>query len=321
MTFTKPYIVICGHGRSGTNRLLQAFDMHERTLCRNEPNKVNGGALQQLGSSIFPDELGADFNDRLADAVRTASVSHGGRDYFSDGPKAYLRSGPVSRVVRGIERGARKRRLFAPLKPDFRSGEWRIPRLCLTKDADQVMLPVLKVLLVAGWWMRSHNEHPGQKLIHAVRQPETFLKSWLNRYVSTQEPAAVFRANLPSARKIAAHFGAEPRMGEEMTEARLIESELWRWRYINEAMYAALKDSDRYTTVTYDDFSADAGGETQRLFAFAGLSADKRHEATVASMENKMFGGKRGSASIETPLGPIMDKVMDGSVLPASWIG
>jgi hypothetical protein len=321
MTFTKPYVVICGLGRSGTNRLLQAFDMHEHTLCRNEPNKVKGGALQRLERSIFPDDLGDDFNDRLADAVRTASVSHGGRDHFNGGAKTYLRSGPVSRVVRGIERGARKRRLFAPLKPDFRSGEWRIPRLCLTKDADQVMLPVLKVLLVAGWWMRSHDAHPGQKLIHAVRSPETFLKSWLNRYVSTQEPAAVFRANLPSARKIAAHFGAEPLMGEEMTEARLIESELWRWRYINEAMYAALQGSDRYTAVTYDEFSADPAGQTHRLLSFAGLPVQARHEAAAASMENRMFGGKRGGATVETPLVPIMDKVMAGSVLPASWIG
>jgi hypothetical protein len=106
-----------------------------------------------------------------------------------------------------------------------------------------------------------------------------------------------------------------------MTEARLIESELWRWRYTNEAMYAALKDSERYTSVTYDAFSADPGAETRHLFAFAGLSADNRHEAAVASMENKMFGGKRGSATIETPLAPIMDKVMSGSVLPPSWIG
>jgi hypothetical protein len=321
MTFTKPYIVICGLGRSGTNRLLQAFDVHERTLCRNEPNKVRGGALQRLESSIHADELGENFNDRLAEAVRVASVSHGGRDHFSDGPKAYLHSGPVARLVRSIERGARKRKFFAPFKPDFRTGEWRIPRACLTPDADQLMLPVLKVLLVAGWWVKSHEAHPGQKLIHAVRAPETFLKSWLNRYVSTQEPEAVFRANLPSARKIAAHFGAEPLMGEEMTEARLIESELWRWRYINEAMYAELQGSDRYTTVTYDEFSADPVGQTQRLLSFAGLPVQTRHKAAAALMENRMFGGKRGSATIETPLAPIMDKVMAGSALPASWIG
>jgi hypothetical protein len=321
MTFTRPYIVIYGHGRSGTNRLLQTFDVHERTLCRNEPNQVRGGALVRLESSSFPDDLGADFNDRLAEAVRIASVSHGGRDHFSDGSKAYLRSGPIARLTRSVESGARKRKLFAPLKPDFRKGEWSIPKLCLTPDADQVMLPVLKVLLVAGWWVKSHEAHPGQKIIHAVRAPEAFLKSWLNRYVSTQEVETVFRANLPSARKIAAYFGAQPLVGEEVTEARLIESELWRWRYINEAMYAALKGSKRYTAVTYDAFSADPGPETRRLFAFAGLSTDNRHEAAVASMENKMFGGKRGSARIETPLAPIMDKVMSGSVLPASWIG
>jgi hypothetical protein len=183
------------------------------------------------------------------------------------------------------------------------------------------MLPILKVLRVPGWWMRSHDAHTGQKLIHAVRSPGAFLKSWLNRYLSTQEAETVFRASLPSARKIAAHFGVETLASDDMTEARLIESELWRWRYTNEAMYAALKGSERYTSVTYDAFSADPGAETRRLFAFAGLSADNRHEAAVASMENKMFGGKRGSATIETPLAPIMDKVMSGSVLPPSWIG
>ena len=46
MTFSKPYIVVCGLGRSGTNRLLQAFDMHECTFFRNAPNKVNDGGLQ-----------------------------------------------------------------------------------------------------------------------------------------------------------------------------------------------------------------------------------------------------------------------------------
>lgn len=51
-----------------------------------------------------------------------------------------------------------------------------------------------------------------------------------------------------------------------MAEARVIESELWRWSYTNEAMYAALKGSERYTAVIYDAFSVDSGAGLRTAF-------------------------------------------------------
>lgn len=321
MTFDAPYIVICGHGRSGSNRMLQAFDAHERTLCRNEPNGHVGSPFKALPQDLFPEDLGPDFPDRLAEAVRVGAISHGDRDYFDDDHKAYLRKGPLAQIAAWIEPGRRKRKLAAILKPDFAQEEWRIPGPRLTRDAEDVILPVFKPGIMTGWWILSHPVHPGQKLIHAVRRPEPFVKSWLRRYVGKRDAAAVFAASLPSARRIAAHYGTEALQGDALTEARLIESELWRWRYINEAVYSALGHSDRYAASTYETFSADPEAEMRRLYAFAGLEMSQTHAAKIRGMENRLFGGARKKVEIETPLGPILDKVLAGSALPAAWLG
>jgi hypothetical protein len=321
MSFDAPYIVICGHGRSGSNRMLQAFDAHERTLCRNEPNGLVGSPFRALPQDLFPDDLGADFPDRLADAVRIGGMAHGARDYFDDDHKTYLRHGLLAKAAAWIEPGRRKRRIFSAIKPDFAREEWRIPGPRLGRDAQDIIFPVLKPGIMTGWWILSHPVHAGQKLIHAVRRPEPFVKSWLRRYVGKRDAAQVFAESLPSARRIAAQYGVETLQGDAVTESRLIESELWRWRYINEAVHVALGASDRYAASRYEVFLADPEAEMRRLYTFAGLKMSDAHAAKIRGMENRLFGGTRKQVKIETPLGPILDKVLAGSALPSDWLG
>ena len=90
------YILIAGHGRSGTNLALDLLDCHRSTFCRNEPNEVIGSSFTQLGDSMFPHDTPDDFDDQWHRAVTTAKRSSGARDRFGI-QKDYFRSPvPVS---------------------------------------------------------------------------------------------------------------------------------------------------------------------------------------------------------------------------------
>lgn len=45
---TLPYLLIAGHERSGTNWLLEIFNLSPRTFCRNEPYGIDGSPLAAL---------------------------------------------------------------------------------------------------------------------------------------------------------------------------------------------------------------------------------------------------------------------------------
>jgi len=308
------YVVVTGHGRSGSNRVLDLFDCHEGTLCRNEPNEVPGGAMSRLPDGFFLGDLDAGFLPAWRHAVAVTGRSFSERDRIGACPKAWAGWAARAVVGRGVLARRRVRRAAGWLVPAWRESEWPASRL-YGAGADRA-LPVLKVLLCQGWIDAVFAAEPGLRVVHNVRDPAAFLRSWYRRYVPRRGERRVFEDNVATIDRILTHFGAAPGRFEAFSTEALVESELWRWRYVNEPLYGRLEGHERYALVRYREASADPVALARRLFAFAGLGLAPRHEARIAGLENTLFGRQPDAPTLDDAvLDAVAERVLADSPL------
>jgi len=319
----KPYILIAGHGRSGSNRVLDVLDCHPVTFCRNEPNEITGNSLLfSLPDGFFPDTLPTGF-PALWDAARAEAMTRlSERDRFDRAPKLWTQKGPQHDLIGAILKRRRARQLAGIVRPDLAHADYSMPPgfadpVKLHRDALQVM----KILLMPAWTIAAHDHDRGTRIIHNIRQPEAFLRSWYTRYVSTRDPESVYADNLPYLTRILPVFDQKPRRNISYSAEKLFESELWRWRYVNESLFNALSGSKRYLISPYEAFDHDPDDAALAIFSFAGLVADDQTLARVRRLKN-IFSthGKSGKTSPSLPvtqrfLTRLIETVLEGSPL------
>lgn len=316
------YVIIAGHGRSGSNRLLDAFDCHETTNCRNEPNEVPGGVFARLEDGFFESDLRPGFEERWRAAVEAARLRFSGRDRLAGLIKSYHRP-IIGRLFSDIVlKRARLRRAFGIVAPRLKSDEWLGHPLHLKSDVLAEALPVFKIVLNQGWMTATHSADDNQRVVHNIRRPKAFLRSWRSRYVAPTGPEKVYANNLATLDRILVHFGEPAWDRRSFSEPALFETELWRWRYVNETLFAALSQSARFTISRYEDFDVDPLDEAKRLFAFAGLAFEPRHAERVSALRNTLFAEKKRAPMIdESAMAEIMHRVLGGSKMIAAVYG
>ena len=315
------YVIIAGHGRSGSNRLLDAFDCHPGTLCRNEPNEALGSAFKDLPEGFYEDENGdEDFLTAWRRAIAGARLEISDRDRLRVEAKCYARPALRRAFARQVLARRRVRQSAAHLLPALRRETWQAAPYYAAPGLLDSALPVFKILLRPGWIRRAFAAEPGMRVILNVRAPKPFLRSWRRRYVESVGPEKVYARNLDDLERLPARFGAPPQTLGAFSEEALFESELWRWRYVNEALYSRLKGEPRFTAITYEAFEADPAGETERLFDFAGLSFDESVRQRAASLQNTLFPKQpeTGGPS-EDFLDGVIERVLSNSPLQALW--
>ncbi|MEO1613089.1 MAG: hypothetical protein AAFU55_12165, partial [Pseudomonadota bacterium] len=255
---SKNYVIVTAQGRSGSNMLLDVLNESPHTICRNEPDALIGSPLKTLPDGFFDEDFGPDFPEALEAALADALLRDGVRDNFSVAGKTWFRSPLRAAIGQEALRNRRLRRVLGAVFGEYRNEEWRRPDFYQDRSALERALPVYKILLVSGWLTRSHSAHSGQKVLHIVREPLSFLHSWRNRYVAvhTSGEEEVYAANMKTTQRILDHFDAKSNCGDGFSEENLIETELWRWRYMNEVLLAALGSSDRYKILRFEDVRA-----------------------------------------------------------------
>lgn len=288
------YVLIIGHGRSGTNLALDLLDCHPATFCRNEPNEIPGSAMSGLAGDLVRADGGGDrFLGDWRAAVAAASGRLGARDRFHRTYKQYYATklhGILAEKVqgRGTLRG------FLGIK----GGEWRAAGLV----GDRI--PVFKILLRPHWATETHRHDANQYVIHVVRDPVGFVLSWWNRYIlhdATGGPQDVYNDNLESVSQILDGYGARLASGSGYSVEALIETELWRWRYMNEWPLKRLSGSDRYVVWKYSDLKADAFRSALAAFGLIGVTPDEGTRHRLATMKNTLFS-RSHSASLDREL-------------------
>lgn len=321
------HVFIVGHGRSGTNMVLDLFDCHRNTFCRNEPNELRGTAFAGLGDPMFATPDPALFEIAWRKAVAQTIRSSGARDRFAT-DKDFFRSELRARLGQWVMARGRLRALMVPQENGETVEEWLSPALYYDSAALARALPVLKMLLAPAWISHAHALVDTQHVVHVIRRPEGFVQSWWSRYVTGVGGGAekVFADNQPSLRRILAHFDRPAEMPEHYSLEALVTSELWRWRYMNEVMLAQLARAPRYLKLAYEDVMADKPLWGDKIYAFAGLEMTPDCRQQIDNMQNTLFGRRKPdgldpalvAGAVETVLhdSPWRAQLAEGALLP-----
>jgi hypothetical protein len=275
------YVLVIGHGRSGTNLALDLLDCHPATFCRNEPNEIPGSAMNGLAGNLIGAGMDDQFVGHWRDAIAASSERRGFRDRFRRTYKQYYSTILHALVAEKLQSRTTLRNALG-----IKGGEWQAAGL----KGERV--PVFKILLRPHWATVTHSHDRNQHVIHVVREPVAFILSWWNRYVLRDAqggPQAVYNDNLRTVPKILAHYGARLASGNEYSFEALIETELWRWRYMNEWPMEHLSGSDRYVIWKYSDLNADAPNVALSAFDWLGLALDAGTQHRISTVKNTLF--------------------------------
>ena len=311
------YVLIAGHGRSGTNWLLDLLDLSPRTHCRSEANALEGSALAKVPRGWVS---GVDIAGTWDEAVLATSRSFGARDRLPATRKDHLRGfaqqlGPVR-----VMQSARSRRALAPLFPRLRGQEWLIPGWIAPESSMSRALPVLKINQMPGWmaWVLAHR--PEARVLHIVRHPGGFINSHLTRYVAKGDGEAIARENRKRLAMIAAKSPTWAGRFGDIEALSLIESELWFWRYSSEVTHEAGLGNPNYQRVIYEDLTQDPVGVAKSVFEGCGLPWDDEIERRVrqSSAESRSIATNWRTRSTAEQVEAI-DSVLDGSFLREWW--
>ncbi len=278
------HIVVYSSGRSGSNRLLDIFDQHELTNCRNEIDVCDPvfDAFCTEADLRLSEPLAA----RWSALVQRSTFRKGDRDRFQLSHKRYLRDFPARLWGAAMRRRLRRHVLR------IASDDWAIPGVILHPRAQADIVPVFKVSRPQRFLAATHAAMPAQTVVHNIREPEKYLNSWYNRLVVPEyngDLEAVYRLNRATAQEELRRNGMDVKLDEAFSLRALLVAELWNWRLCNEPIHEALRGSPRYRLVHYNEISTAPEETARRLFMHAGLEFTAMHAARIAALRNTLF--------------------------------
>lgn len=312
--------MIVGHGRSGTNWLLDVLDASPLTHVRNEPNEIDGAPLTSLESPWVRRGAQPDLEARWDSAARWAAERIGNRDHYAHVPKIYHhRWSTALHLPRAMVR-PRIRNAVSLLAPALRAGEWHLPWWAGSQRRMEQALPVLKFTQVPGWacWVLEHRPRTG--VLHIVRHPGGFLNSWRNRYLAKHEAENVENENRRRLRLIAEADAAWAALFGDIDRMGLDESELWFWRYAAESIHDAGDGKPNYFLINYEEMTVNPLTWAQRVFEFCGLPWEPATAARIGGTtgESKAIAAAwRDRLSTEDVA--LVERILDGSTMGRWW--
>ena len=315
------YAAIVGQGRSGSNWLLNLFDLSPDTFCRDEPDLLKGSPFRQLRRDQFVrHDQQSLLEEGWDDAVRFTVARMGAHDNPIIAPKAYMYE--VSRrlgVYRAV-RGYRWRRLWAWFVPSFRDVEWVPPSYLVNARRFERSTAVLKFVSPPGWAAFVLARRPEVPVFHVVRHPGGFLNSWATRFLATRVESEVRDANLTRLHVIAGLDDAWRRRFGAIDGMSAHEAELWYWSYVNEEISRAGDASERFTRVVFEDLVRDSAGTMQRLYDRLGVPFhDSVRRAVAASSDESPSISAKWRDRLTAEHQRLVERVLDESPLRSCW--
>ncbi|MFA9479094.1 sulfotransferase [Phycisphaerales bacterium AB-hyl4] len=264
---TPPYILILGHGRSGTNWLLSLLDHSPRTHCRNEPNELGGEPWQRLPSPWVCQPLDHDAVAPHWDAAVAWSAARvGQRDHRLPDTKAHVHQWARPLGLDRMMKGPKLRRAVSVAQPTLAEPEWQPPRWWARPDALTAAVPVLKLNQVPAWACWSLAHRPDAMHVHIVRHPGGFLNSYRNRWLAHHDRDTVTRLNRDRLHQIAAVDDTWATRFDDIHTLTAEAAELWFWRYAAEMIHRLGESRPNYHLLIYEHLAADPVTQTRRLY-------------------------------------------------------
>ena len=313
-------VLIFGHGRSGTNWLMDLFDISPHTHCRKEPHMIERGFLSQLPEAWHrePDEQA--MQRGWVAAMRLSTTHMGERDHPGTGWKLHYYAFPRWLGLYTAVRGRTRRRMLAKVLPSLRQPEWPLPTWLGSRRALEAALPVVNLPQSPIWaaWVLKHR--PRSAVLHIVRHPGGFLNSWRNRYLKKEDLAEVLRLNRQRLHEIvAADATWADRIGDidRMDES---ESELWYWCFAAERIHRAGEGLPAYRRIVYEQLTAEPLQVTEQCYAFTGLpwNDDIRKAVAAASRTSESIAANWRTRLTDEQIA-LVERILAGSLMRDWW--
>jgi hypothetical protein len=314
-----PYVLLASSGRSGSNNLLDILDCHPDTICRSEPRGRPGAVFNRLPEGRMPRDLGPDFLPLWRAVIAEAAMRNGSLDHFRSRDKSWFRHPLLGRLFQPVFGSVRARRLMGRILPAYAGEEWPIPAVYASGDRLRRAVPVFKLTCVAAWIGNAIDAEPRMRIVHNIRSPQGFLASWYNRFALRADggPEALLVRNRQTLAPVLAHYAADWPHGEAHSLSALLDSELWRWRFFNEAVLAFADRPAQYMTVFYDDVMDDRVAVAARVMAFCGLEPDAATVSRVAGLGRTLFTAPHRESLDPGVLDAAVGRVLAGSAIAA----
>lgn len=317
------YAMIVGHGRSGTNWLLDLLEFSPLTHCRNEPNELEDAPpWSLLPEPWIADTDAAAMADHWPRVVEHAATHVGCRDHLLQRPKDHLQPLAWRLGLDRVMKGARLRPITALFIPRLRRPHWRVPAWHSDPRKLSRAMLVLKVNSVPGWvrWVLAHE--PDAAVIHILRHPGGYLNSWANRWLRPNDAAEVHRLNLDRLGRIEWADPAWGRRWGRIDAMDVQESELWFWRYANEAIFAGGQGRPGYRTILYEQLVDRPLDMARSLYELCRLPWGPGIEEAVLQTTGE---SEQIASAWRSRLKPeqvaMVERILEGSPLAALWSG
>lgn len=323
------YALIVGHGRSGTNWLLDIFDASPFTFCRNEPNEVTKSPCQKL-KSIWQVEETMEDMDRSWDSIAALMGQRmGERDHRIENPKVFVHPLSQRLGVTSLPARPRVRAALRVILPSMRAGQWPMPWWVGRQSTLQKAYALLKInqaARVASWVLANR---PNVPVIHIVRHPSGRLNSWLNRFLEKKEEAQIDQRNKARLQEV---LSVSPEWADrfgDIDAMSIAESETWFWRYVTESIHQAGKGLSHYKLVIYEDLALRPLAVARQVYDFCGLPFTEEVEAIILQgMGESVWGKIQGTSATVAQAWrskltadeiATVNKVLDGSLMETWW--
>ena len=323
---TRAHALLIGQGRSGTNYLLSLLDQSAATHCRNEPDQLDRSSFAGLADFRYFVGDEAALAARYDDVVARAACCIGPRDHMADVDKDWLHNSRrragyflLRQRYRLVERVLHRR---APM--DGR--ELAFPRWMVDTQALARALHVFKLNAAVGLGSFALRARPAARVLHIVRHPGGFAKSWLKRWVRGEggmgrgAGTAQKLVDEDRLRAVARRDARWARLFGDIDRMSRPEGELWWWRYVNEALHEEGRGKPGYTLVLYEELAQAPERVAQGVYERCGLEWSPALAARVRALSGDAEKIARAwKDELEPALVALVERVSDGSPMAAWW--
>ncbi len=311
------YVIISGHGRSGTNWLLDVLDFSDSTYCRNEPNALCGSAFARFWPGWL---LNPDLPDLWDRTVELSATSLGNRDHAIENKKIFLRKYVRQLGLCRLHGSSRLRMALASLAGARGKEEWPVWPLVFDRRRLAQALTVFKINqspALVSWVL---GNRPDAGVIHIVRHPAGMINSWKNRYLGKAGLEQVAEDNRRRLVSIARHDTEWGERFGDIDAMSVCESEMWFWRYSTELVHLAGRGSPRYHLVLFEDMADHPDGVAEAVYSFCGLDYgdDVRRRVQESGASSRDIASSWRESMPESDLRTI-EKVCAGSLVLDWW--
>ncbi|WP_072620290.1 sulfotransferase [Spirulina major] len=294
------YALIVGHGRSGTNWLLDILDASPLTYCRNEPNEVHDSPCQKLAPLWQGGQDVATMTDMAAhwDEIAAWMGSRmGERDHRLATPKQYVHPWAQKLGVAYYPARPKIRQALRTAFPGMRAGEWPMPWWVGDQQKLEQAYAVLKInqaARVAVWLLKNRPQVP---VLHIVRHPGGRLNSWLNRFLAVRDRDRINQRNKDRLRDVLAVSPEwSDRIGDKIDAMPIAESEMWFWRYVTETIHQAGEGLPHYHLILYENLAHDPIGTARQVYEMCDQPWTPDIEALIrAGTKESVWGAIQGT--------------------------